>query len=165
MPLGKPSQEARHVKKKKKTQFWLRNKPQTCISSPTCQYHKNGNFLPKINVYQYIITSQNPGLDKYINIKTYSHHYNIQRIFTALKILSILPSYPLSPWATLDLFIVSWKTSDLEQKIYKSRMFYHNSEYGNSQISFFFFWPHNAELPWPGIETMFPAVEACSLNH
>ena len=60
---------------------------------PHCQYHQNGNFfLPRINVYQYIIISQNPGLDKYINIKTYSHHYNIQRIFIALKILSILPT-------------------------------------------------------------------------
>lgn len=93
---------------------------------PHCQYHQNGNFLPRINVYQYII-SQNPGLDKYINIKTYSRYYYIQRIFIALKILSILPTYPLSPWATSDLFIVSWRMSDLQLKIHKSRMFYHNS--------------------------------------
>ena len=74
---------------------------------PHCQYHQNGNFfLPRINVYQYIIISQNPGLDKYINIKTYSHHYNIQRIFIALKILSILPTYPLSSQQHL-IFLLS----------------------------------------------------------
>ena len=77
---------------------------------PHYQYHQHGTFLPRINLYQHIIITQSPesnlgftlgvvysiGFDKYI--KTYSHHYNIQRIFIALKILGALPIHRLSPY-------------------------------------------------------------------
>lgn len=78
-------------------------------------------FLPRMNLYRHIKITQSPlftlgfiigvvhsmNLDK--STVTYIHHYNIQNIFIALKILCILPSHLfLVPiWQSLTFFTVS----------------------------------------------------------